>query len=56
MTAAPAKPARPPGRRRKRRLGGFRKATARTLTVRYPDGTVKRVAKVATNAIVTVRS
>jgi Na+-translocating ferredoxin:NAD+ oxidoreductase RnfD subunit len=35
---------------------GFGKATVRSLTVRYPDGTVKRVAKVATNAIVTVRN
>ena len=34
---------------------GFGKATVRSLTVRYPDGTLKRVATVATNEIVTVK-
>ena len=34
---------------------GFGKATVRSLTVRYPDGAVKRVATVATNEIVTVK-
>jgi Na+-translocating ferredoxin:NAD+ oxidoreductase RnfD subunit len=34
---------------------GFGKATVRSLAVRYPDGTVKRVASPPTNAILTVR-
>jgi Na+-translocating ferredoxin:NAD+ oxidoreductase RnfD subunit len=34
---------------------GFGKASVRSLTVRYPDGSTKRIAKVATNAIVTVK-
>jgi hypothetical protein len=34
---------------------GLGKATVRSLVVRYPDGTVKRVASPPTNAIVTVR-
>ena len=33
---------------------GFGKATVRTVTVRYPDGTVKRLDDVKTNSIVTV--
>jgi hypothetical protein len=34
---------------------GFGKSTLRSLTVRYPDGTVRHVAKAATNTILTVR-
>ena len=33
---------------------GFGKATVRSLTVRYPDGTVKRLDSVKANSIVTV--
>jgi hypothetical protein len=33
---------------------GFGTATVRSVTVRYPDGTVTRLSRVATNEILTV--
>jgi hypothetical protein len=33
---------------------GFGKATVRSVTVRYPDGTVKRLDDVKTNSILSV--